>query len=331
MWNKSKIPAAINELHSKHTYMNDKHIELNQLDLNLLKVLHALMCERNVTRAAESLSLSQSAVSHALKRLRQALDDPLFVASPSGMEPTVRARELAEPTGLFLQTLAHKLRQTPQFDPGASDRVFSIAGDAHFELIQLPKLLALLSQQQLGVQIHNLPLTQSDYQDELLQGKVDLVFGVRGMTHLAENLKTGLASTSEMVIVVHKEHPLAHCSEMGLEEMASQPQIFTSYWSGPNNYLDQQLQRHGVRRNAVTSVQGYAAIPAILENTDLMIYMSRAVASYFQRYHPLRLISAPPELARISTFFAWHPLHDKDPGHLWLRRQLATVMGSEHE
>ena len=306
--------------------MNNEHIELANLDLNLLKVLHALMCERNVTRAAESLALSQSAVSHALKRLRQALNDPLFVATPSGMEPTLRARELAEPTGLFIQTLSHKLKQTPEFDPAASDRVFKIAGGGHFELIQLPRLLRILSQEQLSVQIHNEPLTQSDYHDELLQGKVDLVFGVRGMTHLADNLKTGLVQNTEMVLVVHESHPLAQRQALSLEQMAAQPQIFTSYWSGPKNFLDQRLQQQGLKRNVVTTVQGYASVPAILENTELMIVMIKPVALYFQQHYPLKLINAPRELTDISSFFAWHPLHDKDPGHIWLRQQLANVI-----
>ncbi|WP_370298583.1 LysR family transcriptional regulator [Pontibacterium sp.] len=309
-----------------HTTMNNKHIELTNLDLNLLKVLHALMCERNVTRAAESLALSQSAVSHALKRLRQALNDPLFVATPSGMEPTLRARELAEPTGLFIQTLSHKLKQNPEFDPAASDRVFKIAGGGHFELIQLPRLLRILSQEQLSVQIHNEPLTQSDYHDELLQGKVDLVFGVRGMTHLADNLKTGLVQNTEMVLVVHESHPLAQRQSLSLEEMAAQPQIFTSYWSGPKNFLDQRLQQNGLKRNVVTTVQGYASVPAILENTELMIVMIKPVALYFQQHYPLKLIQAPRELTDISSFFAWHPLHDNDPGHIWLRQQLANVI-----
>lgn len=309
-----------------HTTMNNKHIGLANLDLNLLKVLHALMCERNVTRAAESLALSQSAVSHALKRLRQALNDPLFVATPNGMEPTQRARELAEPTGLFIQTLTHKLKQTPEFDPVASDRVFKIAGGGHFELVQLPRLLRILSQEQLNVQIHNEPLTQSDYHDELLQGKVDLVFGVHGMTHLAENLKTGLVQNTEMVLVVHESHPLAQRQALSLEEMAAQPQIFTSYWSGPKNFLDQRLQRHNLKRNVVTTVQGYASVPAILENTELLIVMIKPVALYFQQYHPLKLLKAPRELTDTSSFFAWHPLHDKDPGHIWLRKQLAHVI-----
>lgn len=309
-----------------HTIMNDKHTELTHLDLNLLKVLHALMQERNVTRAAESLVLSQSAVSHALKRLRQALNDPLFVATPNGMEPTLRARELAEPTGLFIQTLSHKLKQNPEFDPAASDRIFKIAGGGHFELIHLPRLLRVLNEKNLRVQIHNDPLTQSDYHDELLQGKVDLVVGVRGMNHLADNLKTGLVQNTEMVMVAHESHPLAKQHELSLDEMVVQPQIFTSYWSGPKNFLDQRLQEKGLTRNVVTTVQGYASVPAILENTELMIMMIKPVALYYQKYYPLKLLKAPRELRDISSFFAWHPLHDNDPGHIWLRQQLADVI-----
>ena len=152
-------------------------LPLSRLDLNLLTVFDMLMQERNVTRAAERLHLSQSTVSHALGRLRQALDDPLFVMSRREMMPTERAKALARPVRQALAMLEQGLRQAKGFDPASARRIFRIATPGSVEHGLVPVLVEWMVQQAPHCRLEVCELADSDYERELEKGELDLVIG----------------------------------------------------------------------------------------------------------------------------------------------------------
>jgi DNA-binding transcriptional LysR family regulator len=303
--------------------MNTIHSKIATLDLNLLRVLHVMMRERNVSKAAIQLNLTQSATSHALRRLRQALDDPLFVASGRKMQPTEKAGRLAATIAPMFDELGQQLEQTPEFSTDQTHS-FRVAGGAYFELLILPKLLERLPSSS-HVSIHSAPLTQSDFQQELADNSIDLVLGARSMEHLSDQLKTGLVQQDEMVCMVAKDSPLFKKRALSLDEFCKTPQIFTSIWGGEKNWLDQLLTNLGKQRIKATTVQSFGTLPALLASGKLLVLTTRRIGEYFQQFHPLVLFSAPQELRYIGLFFAWHPLYDKDPASLWLREQIKQL------
>ncbi len=161
---------------------------LARLDLNLLAVFDMLMQERNVTRAAERLHLSQSTVSHALGRLRVALDDPLFVMSRREMMPTERAKALAGPVRQALAMLEQGLRQAKGFDPATARRIFRIATPGSVEHGLVPVLVERLHRQAPHCRLEVCELADSDYERELEKGELDLVIGFAGANHLSPRL-----------------------------------------------------------------------------------------------------------------------------------------------
>lgn len=152
-------------------------MNISTFDLNLLRVFDALMREQNVSRAAERLSLSQPAVSNALNRLRELLNDPLLVRVGRSMQPTPRAQALETPIRAALQQLEQSLSAGDVFDPASSRQHFSIAVTDYVELICMPRLLEQLSQQAPGMRIDIRHLSPSLPAEALDKGELDLVLG----------------------------------------------------------------------------------------------------------------------------------------------------------
>ncbi|HHQ4535114.1 TPA: LysR family transcriptional regulator, partial [Aeromonas veronii] len=217
---------------------------LARLDLNLLAVFDMLMQERNVTCAAERLHLSQSTVSHALGRLRVALDDPLFVMSRREMMPTERAKALAGPVRQALAMLEQGLRQAKGFDPATARRIFRIATPGSVEHGLVPVLVERLHRQAPHCRLEVCELADSNYERELEKGELDLVIGFAGANHLSPRLWR-----EEWF-----NNPLVCLSPLGSElpdvltpvELVSRPHIHTSSWGHSQAMVELWLARFGV-------------------------------------------------------------------------------------
>src|SRR6187399_2226101 len=152
---------------------------MSGLDLNLALVLHALLAERSVSRAAKRLGLSQSATSHALARLRRSLDDPLFLRAPQGIVPTPRAEALAQSLAAGLALLEQSLLPPLRFEPATAQRQFRIAATDYVEFVILPRFLAALASEAPNVEVWVRPFSD-DALDKLQRGDLDLLLGVVG-------------------------------------------------------------------------------------------------------------------------------------------------------
>src|SRR5512143_3358639 len=182
-------------------------MHLAGLDLNLALVLDALLTERSVTRAAKRLGLSQSATSHALARLRDALGDPLVVRTPHGVAPTARAQTMAEPVKTALALLAGALLTKPEFDPRTAQRRFDIAATDYTELLLLPPLVAQLDRRAPRLQVWLRPVA-TDVFTSLQRGEVDLVVGVFSPDEIGPDLRSMVLLQDRLVCMVRNGHPL---------------------------------------------------------------------------------------------------------------------------
>ncbi|WP_429196075.1 LysR substrate-binding domain-containing protein [Aeromonas veronii] len=296
---------------------------LARLDLNLLAVFDMLMQERNVTRAAERLHLSQSTVSHALGRLRVALDDPLFVMSRREMMPTERAKALAGPVRQALAMLEQGLRQAKGFDPATARRIFRIATPGSVEHGLVPMLVERLHRQAPHCRLEVCELADSDYERELEKGELDLVIGFAGANHLSPRLWR-----EEWF-----NNPLVCLSPLGSElpdvltpvELVSRPHIHTSSWGHSQAMVELWLARFGVERDLGVRLPSFMAVPPLMATGRYLVVVPEMIGRHFCRYYPLRMHQLDPAIP-IVYLMAGHPLTAHDEAIGWFKSLLHQLV-----
>ncbi|XEI32958.1 LysR family transcriptional regulator [Aeromonas veronii] len=296
---------------------------LARLDLNLLAVFDMLMQERNVTRAAERLHLSQSTVSHALGRLRVALDDPLFVMSRREMMPTERAKALAGPVRQALAMLEQGLRQAKGFDPATARRIFRIATPGSVEHGLVPVLVDRLHRQAPHCRLEVCELADSNYERELEKGELDLVIGFAGANHLSPRLWR-----EEWF-----NNPLVCLSPLGSElpdvltpvELVSRPHIHTSSWGHSQAMVELWLARFGVERELGVRLPSFMAVPPLMATGRYLVVVPEMIGRHFCRYYPLRLHQLDPAIP-IVYLMAGHPLTAHDEAIGWFKSLLHQLV-----
>ncbi|HHQ4593286.1 LysR substrate-binding domain-containing protein [Aeromonas veronii] len=296
---------------------------LARLDLNLLAVFDMLMQERNVTRAAERLHLSQSTVSHALGRLRGALDDPLFVMSRREMMPTERAKALAGPVRQALAMLEQGLRQAKGFDPATARRIFRIATPGSVEHGLVPVLVERLHRQAPHCRLEVCELADSNYERELEKGELDLVIGFAGANHLSPRLWR-----EEWF-----NNPLVCLSPLGSElpdvltpvELVSRPHIHTSSWGHSQAMVELWLARFGVERELGVRLPSFMAVPPLMATGRYLVVVPEMIGRHFCRYYPLRMHQLDPAIP-IIYLMAGHPLTAHDEAIGWFKSLLHQLV-----
>ncbi|HDN9023249.1 LysR substrate-binding domain-containing protein [Aeromonas veronii] len=296
---------------------------LARLDLNLLAVFDMLMQERNVTRAAERLHLSQSTVSHALGRLRVALDDPLFVMSRREMMPTERAKALAGPVRQALAMLEQGLRQAKGFDPATARRIFRIATPGSVEHGLVPVLVERLHRQAPHCRLEVCELADSNYERELEKGELDLVIGFAGANHLSPRLWR-----EEWF-----NNPLVCLSPLGSElpdvltpvELVSRPHIHTSSWGHSQAMVELWLARFGVERELGVRLPSFMAVPPLMATGRYLVVVPEMIGRHFCRYYPLRMHQLDPAIP-IVYLMAGHPLTAHDEAISWFKSLLHQLV-----
>ncbi|HHQ4738291.1 LysR substrate-binding domain-containing protein [Aeromonas sp. 30P] len=296
---------------------------LARLDLNLLAVFDMLMQERNVTRAAERLHLSQSTVSHALGRLRVALDDPLFVMSRREMMPTERAKALAGPVRQALAMLEQGLRQAKGFDPATARRIFRIATPGSVEHGLVPVLVDRLHRQAPHCRLEVCELADSDYERELEKGELDLVIGFAGANHLSPRLWR-----EEWF-----NNPLVCLSPLGSElpdvltpvDLVSRPHIHTSSWGHSQAMVELWLARFGVERELGVRLPSFMAVPPLMATGRYLVVVPEMIGRHFCRYYPLRMHQLDPAIP-IVYLMAGHPLTAHDEAIGWFKSMLHQLV-----
>ncbi|MBP8218591.1 MULTISPECIES: LysR family transcriptional regulator [Aeromonas] len=296
---------------------------LARLDLNLLAVFDMLMQERNVTRAAERLHLSQSTVSHALGRLRVALDDPLFVMSRREMMPTERAKALAGPVRQALAMLEQGLRQAKGFDPATARRIFRLATPGSVEHGLVPVLVDRLHRQAPHCRLEVCELADSNYERELEKGELDLVIGFAGANHLSPRLWR-----EEWF-----NNPLVCLSPLGSElpdvltpvELVSRPHIHTSSWGHSQAMVELWLARFGVERELGVRLPSFMAVPPLMATGRYLVVVPEMIGRHFCRYYPLRMHQLDPAIP-IVYLMAGHPLTAHDEAIGWFKSLLHQLV-----
>lgn len=293
---------------------------LGAINLNLLTALDALLAEGNVTRAAARTGVTQSAMSHSLRQLREMLGDPLLVRGPSGMTPTPRATALREPVRRGLVELSRALAAT-EIDPRDAKRTFTVSSGDFFSALLLPPLLDALREAP-GIDLNVRPADPG--RDDLLleAGEVDAVIAVA----VAERatLRRVRLFTETFACLVRADHP-AVGETLTLETYASLSHALISPRGSGPSFVDEALAREGLSRRIALRIPFFLAAPTIIARSDLVLTAPRRVAREFAKTLPLRVLPPPIPVASFTVHLIWHERDDADPVHAWLRKAIVRA------
>ncbi|MEC9432305.1 MAG: LysR family transcriptional regulator [Pseudomonadota bacterium] len=298
-------------------------MKLRRLDLNLLVALDALLTERHVTRAGERIGLSQSAASSALRRLREALDDDILVRTPSGMEPTPRALEMAAPVRRILRASERLLDAGRPFDPATSALQLRLRMSDVLGALLLPGLMARLATEAPGLRLDivHLPpeatLAALEDDDIGLAVSMDLPHG--GSIRRAALLR------DRMVCLFDPAH--APPGPMTLERFLAARHLRVSISPNDGRYVDAELSRLGHVRHVALNAPHWLLAPRVLRGSDLVAVLSERLARRVaaEEGAPLALAPLPFGAADFHWSLYWHRRTDRTPALRWLRARLAET------
>ena len=309
------------------------------LDLNLLRVFDEVMAERNLTRAAHNLAMTQPAVSNALRRLRESLGDDLVRRAGYGVEPT--------PVGLVLwPTVRDALEQLRQslapgaFEPAVARNAFVIAmADATAAKV-VPSLMDILEHEAPGVNLRILPLTTRDPRDLLESGTADLAIGhfpgvlaELNAIHLQDNSPRFLHQRlydGEYVVVMRREHPLAQ-APLTLDAYCAARHLLVSFSGRPFGFVDEALTALSRQRRVVLTVNQFFTAGQVVATTDLLTVLPRHFVGATGIEHKLALSELPLAVPDVHVDTLWQRQVDHNSAHRWLREAVerAALQGFE--
>ena len=289
-------------------------IDLTGLDLNLLVTFEVLMTEGSVTRAAQRLGRTQSAVSHALARLREQLGDPLLVKIGSGMAPSPFARVLVEDVRPILRSIQRIVSPPEPFDSTTSKRVFRVA-IADFAPTLLPRVLSEVQHQAPGVLVEWLaPAAQT--MTAVAEGQLDVAL-VTASAAVPEGVQRSDAGDLHSVTFARKGHPAI--ASWGAEAWSRWPHIQVQLGERGKSEVQRAVDEHGVKRAIGASVPNFSQIPALRARTNLLATMTPLVMDGAMERFGLRALEPPILIKPTSFFFAWSFRLANDPGSRWFR------------
>ena len=300
---------------------------LRTFDLNLLIAFDVLMRELNITRAAEQMFVTQPAMSHTLQKLRQQLDDPLLVKTPSGMKPTERALALIDPVRALLAETERLIQPPLAFDAATSQRRFVLAATDYIEFLLMPELSGLIEKTAPGIDIHVKRTEMSFPVAQLENGSLDIVLGFESVLNPPTHLHRQYLFSDSMACVVRQGHPLIS-KPPSLEEFVAVPHMLISRTGSNVGIIDQKLAELGMERRIKLIVPHFLSAPLIVAKTDMILSLPYRIAEQFTKFAPLAIFPVPLELPDYDLCMIWHPLRDKDPAHQWLRDKIIVIGGS---
>ena len=293
-------------------------------DLNLLRVLDALLSERSVTRAAQRLHLSQPATSNALARLRSQTGDALLVRGTDGLMPTPRAQAMAADIREILEHIEATLTPS-EFNPHTHVQTFNLMMPDYVELLILPDLMAEISRVAPKVKLSVQSLSPNVTSELLLKGSLDLAFGYLGT--IAEQLYRQPVLTESFVCLVREGHPRIQGS-LNMEQFLKEDHVLVSPQGGGFvGLVDDLLAEQGLKRNVVLSIPHFTVAPNIVINSDLIITMTKSTAQKIAPLYPIQVLQPPLELPEYSISQAWHSRTQNEKSHRWLREIIHTISG----
>ena len=304
-------------------------MNLNSIDLNLLRVFDALMRERSVTRAGEQIGLSQPAVSAALNRLRHLLDDQLFVRRGNDMVPTPRAEDVALPVRAALAEIERAFAGGRAFDPATAERTFTLMGADFFSVWLMPELARRLSNAAPKVVLRLLDSARGDVGRLLQDDSIDAA--LERPLKVPDWISIELLFRSPFVVIAAKDNPaiagIAAGTRLPLDLFCALPQAIRSIDGSVSGFVDAALAEAGRSRRVVLALPHFHGIALSVARSNLIAAVPVQYADLVATDLGLAVFQPPVDVAVPDVQMYWHSRHDNDPGHKWLRSEILAALG----
>ena len=296
------------------------------LDVHLLRVLHTVVTETSVSRAADRLDISQPAVSAALKRLRDLTGDALLVRTRNGMAPTTRALELLAHATRALNGIDAIVQHGQKFVAAESVRSFGIAAPDYLDTRCLPALIARVGRLAPHARLSIRPLTTDmDYERLLEEGEVDVV--IANWPNPPSYLRLAPLYDDEVVVMMRPGHPLAKQAALSAADYRAAQHIAPlRYAGGVRGSIDGHLASLGMERMHRVSLAYFSLVPQVLADTDLLFTTGRRFAESCARIAPLKIVKAPLNFPPMKFYQLWHERTHDAVAAKWLREQIGAVV-----
>lgn len=287
-------------------------MDINRLDLNLLKIFDSVYRLRNLTEVAKEVNLSQPAVSHALGRLREALSDRLFVRTPGGFEPTERCERLAPPVRAALETIKDSLIDSSNFRPEDCTREFRLLLSDVGEMLLAPALMSRLREVAPQVRLAIFQAPRPGYERMLRDREVDIAVG-----HLNMPRQTirNLALFQDGCVVLRRKQP-------GRRKPLTREVFEQSYHAmilPPDDPVEEGFSDLKVPRKIMLRIPNYFALPEVIGTSDLLATVPSRIGRHLGSRASLEIHPVPFPAPVFDVHMYWHMRHDDDPAHTWLR------------
>lgn len=305
------------------------------MDLNLLRVFDTVMAEQNLSRAATRLAMTQPAVSNAVKRLRETLDNDLFVRSAHGVRATPRAEELWPSVRQALDILQNAIAPSV-FDPARAKATFRLASADSTAALLLPSLIRAIESSAPGIRVRMVPLSTREPRPMLMSAEIDLAVGsfpgvAAQLSALPGTLSVNVGHerlySGKFVCVMRRDHPLAG-EELTMDSYCAAHHLQVSFSGRPHSFVDDALSSLGRRREIILTVNQYFTAGTVVANSDLIMVLPFHLIAATGLAEILVWKELPFSLPEMQVDMLWHERNTRNPAHQWLREQITAAVRS---
>jgi DNA-binding transcriptional LysR family regulator len=295
------------------------------IDLHLLACLDALLTERQVTRAAERMNMTQPGMSNALARLRHKFHDPLLVRTSQGMVPTERALELAESVRAALMHVDAALSLQGEFVPATSRATYKIAISDYVSLLLMPALMDQVLKEAPGIRVTTSASDARRLREWLEEGECHLSIGY--YSDLADGMHSSDLLTEQVCCIAREGHPILR-GRIALEQYIEQPHVLMVGGSHAATFevkIDDALKALGLSRSIVMRVPSLLLVPAVVAGSNMIASIPLRLALSYRENMPLQIMELPFEVPTYRLSMVWHERTQNDGAQRWLRQKIRDV------
>jgi len=290
-------------------------------ELNLVAIFDTIMTEGSMTKAADRLALTQSAVSNAVSRMRLIWKDPLFIRDGRGIKPSAKAQamwlEIQGPLAAIRASTA-----PASFDPSTSTQKFRLALTDYLSNALWPALRQHIEAYAPGVSLYAVPYTSQGTHRQLAENEIDMSFGA--LQYMGPEIHMSDVFSEGWVCAMRPDHPLSR-GTLALDDFLAADHLLVSLSGNPVGAIDGELERLGMRRKVAMTLNNFAGVPSLLMSSNLISVLPAGVIQTHALKAEVHTTALPLDVPPFLCKVAWHARNDRDAGHRWMRALVLKI------